>query len=540
MPSDTELLERYARDHSQEAFAELVHRHVDLVYSSALRRVGRDAHLAEDVTQDVFTELARKAESLVGRTALEGWLYTTSRFKAVDVVRKASRRRIREAILMNANQAVDTAEPDWEKLRPLIDEALDSLGKADGEILLLRYFGNRSFVDLARSLALSEDAARMRSARALDRLRAALAKRGIKSTAEALGLTLAKNAVVAAPLGLAARVSEGALAMAKGSASMAATALHATHSAKLATGVATLALLLASVATEVHEARAHQRAAESLARAERENAAAEARNQATESKLDATLAEESRLKAALQATQASIDAAKAQRSGASDLAAVGRDFVARNPGAQQLIAGHDMAHNAQKYAALFGSLGLTPDKQAQFLRVLAGRSDLGLTWYTAPDTGTPTAAIAGGSDSYSPDQVAAQLRNLLGDDGYKAYQDFNKLGGAQDLAQKLAGSLYATETPLTAVQGNQLVQILAQSSADYQSGKGLWSPSQVGWDAALSNAQAVLSGPQMEALRAVKQTAEYDQAINTAANQATGHAVDSVTASLAAAAKPPK
>jgi DNA-directed RNA polymerase specialized sigma24 family protein len=165
VPSDTELLERYARGGSQEAIAELVRRHVDLVYSSAIRRVGMDAHLAEDVTQDVFAELAQKSESLLARTALEGWLYTISRFKAVDVVGKASRRRIREALLMNANQAMDKAEPDWRKLPPLIDEALDSVGKADGEILVLRCFGNGSFADLVRSLALSEDAARMRSAR---------------------------------------------------------------------------------------------------------------------------------------------------------------------------------------------------------------------------------------------------------------------------------------------------------------------------------------------------------------------------------------
>ena len=540
MQTDIELLGRFVRNRSQEAFSELVRRHVNLVYSAALRRVGMDAHLAEDVTQDVFAELARKAESLLGRTALEGWLYTTSRFKAVDVVRKAGRRRMREALLMNANQAVATAEPDWERLRPLIDEAIDSLGKADSEILIQRYFGNRSYADLARSLALSEDAARMRSARALERLRDALTKRGIKSTAEALGLILASNAVVAAPIGLSVRVSEGALAWAHGSQSAAATAIHAVNASKFATGLATVALLLASAATAVHEARAHRRAADMLARAEREKAAGEARLRSLDSQFELAQAEESRLKGDVQSTLAAIDTAKAKRAGASDMAAVGRGFVARNTGAQALITGHDMAHNAQKYLALFGSLGLSQEKQAQFLKVLAGRSDLGLTWYSAPDTGTPSAAIAAGPDSLSPDEVAAQLRGVLGDEGYKAYQDYNKIGGAQDLAQKLAASLYATETPITATQGNQLVQILAQSSADYQSGKGLWSASQVGWDTALSNAQAVLSGPQMDALRSLRQTSEYDQAINSAVNQASGQAADAVIASLAAEAKLPK
>jgi len=538
MPSDLELLQRYVVEDSQEAFGELVRRHVDLVYSAALRRVGLDAHLAEDVTQDVFAELARRSPRLLDRQALEGWLYTTSRFKAVDVVRRASRRRIRETLLMNANQMADTAEPDWEQLRPAIDEALDSLSKADGEVLILRYFRNRSFAELARTLSLSEDAARMRSARALERLKAALAKRGIRSTAEALGLILANTAVAAAPFSLAARVTERVLAVAKGGASAAGTALHATQAVKIAAGVATLALLLASAATAVHEARAHQRADALLGRAERETAAATTRLAAAKSRLKSDQDEAARLAAAADAALADVEAAKARSAGASDRAGVGRTFTAQHANAAGLIVGHDIAHNAEKYSALFASLGLGPDQQAQFLAVLARRSDLGLTWYSAPDTGSPAASIAGSADLLSPDEVASQLQGLLGDAGYKAYQDFNRMGGAVDLTQKLAGSLYATDAPISQAQAAQLVQILAQSSPDYQNGKGLWDPSQVGWDRALANAQTVLSPPQLDALRALRQTSAYEQAINAAAGQATGQAIDAITASLAAANVP--
>jgi len=540
MPSDLELLQRYVDAGSQDAFGELVRRHVDLVYSAALRRVGLDAHLAEDVTQDVFAELARRSAKLLDRQALEGWLYTTSRFKAVDVVRRASRRRIRETLLMNANQMVDAAEPDWEQLRPVIDEALDSLGKADGEVLILRYFRNRSFADLARTLSLSEDAARMRSARALERLKAALAKRGIKSTAEALGLILANSAVAAAPFSLAAQVTERVLALAKGGVSAAGTALHAAQTVKIAAGVATLALLLASAATAVYEARAHQRAAVLLARAEKDTAAATTRLDAARSRLKSDQDEAARIASAADAMLAAIEAAKARTAGASDRAGIGRTFAAQHTNAAGLIAGHDIAHNAEKYSALFASLGLAPEKQAQFLALLAQRSDLGLTWYSAPDTGTPTASIAAGTDLLSPDEVAAQLQGLLGDAGYKAYQDYNRMGGAVDLTQKLAGSLYATDASISQAQAAQLVQILAQSSPDYQSGKGLWNTSQVGWDTALANAQTVLSAPQMDALRSLKQTSEYEQAINAAAGQATGQAIDIISASLAAAATAPK
>jgi RNA polymerase sigma factor (sigma-70 family) len=539
MPTDLELLQRYVDHGSQEAFGELVRRHVDLVYSSALRRVGFDAHLAEDVTQEVFAELARRPAKLLDRPALEGWLYTTSRFKAVDAVRRASRRRMREALLMNSNPTADPAEPDWERLRPIIDEALDSLSKADGELLILRYFRNRSFPELARTLSLSEDAARMRSARALDRLRAALARRGIKSTAEALGVILANSAIAAAPVGLAARVAGGVVALAKGGTSAAGTALQAANATKTAAGVATLALLLASVATAVHEARAYRTVAAVLARTERENAATDGRLRTARQRLNSDGEGEAQMKSAVAAILAEIESAKARRAGAADKAGVSRAFSAAHPGAQGLIVGHDMAHNAEKYSALFASLGLGPEKQSEFLSLLARRSDLGLTWYSAPDTGTPSASLAAGTDLLSPDEVAARLQSLLGDDGFKAYKDFNRMGGATDLAQRLAGTLYTTDSPLSQFQAEQLVQILAQSSPDFQSGKGVWNSSQVGWDTALLNAQALLSAPQLDALRLLKQTSEYEEAMNAASNQAVGQALEGVTASVAAAGNGP-
>src|ERR1700685_3584169 len=96
MTADTELLQRYLQGRSEEAFEALVRRHIDLVYSSALRRVESDAQLAEDVTQEVFAELARKGATLLDRPTLGSWLYTTSRYKAIDIVRKESRRRSRE------------------------------------------------------------------------------------------------------------------------------------------------------------------------------------------------------------------------------------------------------------------------------------------------------------------------------------------------------------------------------------------------------------------------------------------------------------
>src|SRR5881394_1955654 len=103
MIEDAELLRRYAEEESEEAFAALVQRHVNFVYACALRRVGGDTHLAEDVTQQVFTALARGARALVGREALSGWLYTTTRNASAQVVRTERRRQVREsaALIMN-------------------------------------------------------------------------------------------------------------------------------------------------------------------------------------------------------------------------------------------------------------------------------------------------------------------------------------------------------------------------------------------------------------------------------------------------------
>src|SRR5947207_13968795 len=96
MLNDIELLRSYAKDGSEAAFAELLRRHLNLVYSAALRRVGGDTHLAEDVSQKVFVSLARQARSLTGHPVLTGWLYTASRYAAAQVVRAERRRQARE------------------------------------------------------------------------------------------------------------------------------------------------------------------------------------------------------------------------------------------------------------------------------------------------------------------------------------------------------------------------------------------------------------------------------------------------------------
>jgi RNA polymerase sigma factor (sigma-70 family) len=212
MMDDAELLRRYAESRSEEAFAELVRRRIGLVYSVALRHT-RDAHRAEDVTQAVFTALARKAETLARRPVLVGWLYRSAQFAASDAVRAEARRQVRETEAQTMHDIEREApEPDWNALRPVLDEVLDALDERDRDAVLLRYFDGQPFAGIGAKLRLSENAARMRVERALEKMHAALARRGVKSTAAALGAALAGQAGVAAPAGLAANVTGAALA----------------------------------------------------------------------------------------------------------------------------------------------------------------------------------------------------------------------------------------------------------------------------------------------------------------------------------------
>jgi RNA polymerase sigma factor (sigma-70 family) len=211
MLDDATLLRRYAENRSEGDFAELVRRHLNLVYSAALRQVNGDTHLAQDVTQLVFTDLARKAAQLASHRVLAGWLFTSTRFAAAKLVRGEQRRRTREQEAELMQESDSPAALDWERVRPVLDEALAELGEQDREAILLRYLEGCDFAQVGAKLALTDNAARMRVDRAVDKLRDLLARRGVTSSAAALSLALANQAVVAAPAGLAATVTGAAL-----------------------------------------------------------------------------------------------------------------------------------------------------------------------------------------------------------------------------------------------------------------------------------------------------------------------------------------
>lgn len=211
--TDIELLRRYAESGSQEAFADLVRRHGPLVYSAALRRVNFDRALAEDVSQLVFADLARQARRLRPRV-LAGWLHQHTRYTAAKAVAREARRRKREKEAAMIHSTPQEGPDPWTGLAPVLDQALDSLQPADRDALLLRFFQQRPLEEVGRSFGISADAAQKRVARALERLRERLLRRGVAPSASALTALLVTQGAGAAPGGFLEALPGRALAAA--------------------------------------------------------------------------------------------------------------------------------------------------------------------------------------------------------------------------------------------------------------------------------------------------------------------------------------
>lgn len=203
---DRELLNEFVTRRSQGAFGELVERHLPVVYSAALRMV-RDSQLAEEVAQTVFTTLAQKANTIRPSQVLGGWLYNTTRNVSMHAVRTEQRRREREqiAVAMQAHDSPAELPEIVEHLEP----AMAELNDEDRDALVLRYFGNRSLRDVGAELGISEDAARKRVVRALERLRVVLEHRYVSITTVLLATKLTAS-IVAVPAGLAVKISAAA------------------------------------------------------------------------------------------------------------------------------------------------------------------------------------------------------------------------------------------------------------------------------------------------------------------------------------------
>ena len=211
---DMELVRQYAVQQSESAFAALVSRHANLVYSAALRRLD-NPQLAEEATQAVFVLLARKASSLDSKTILPSWLYRTACFVAMSAHKCEQRRQIREQeAFMHSTLNESQTDEAWGHMAPILEEAMLRLSQADQTALVLRFFQGCSLNEVGATMGTSEEAAKKRVNRALDKLRHFFTRRGVVASAALIAGTLSANSVQAAPAALANTVT--ALAIAKG------------------------------------------------------------------------------------------------------------------------------------------------------------------------------------------------------------------------------------------------------------------------------------------------------------------------------------
>jgi RNA polymerase sigma factor (sigma-70 family) len=250
--TDAELLEQYRRG-SGDAFAALVRRHIDWVWSVARRRL-RDAHLAEDVTQAVFVTLARKPPRLWRGSPLSPWLLKVVNLTCLSTMRREYNRLRRETEAARMKSLSATPEPraSWDEVAPHLDELVERLPSRHRTIIMLRFYEQKSFTEIAELIGITEDAARKRVSRSVEALRSMLSRRGVSMPAAALGVVLVAEAVKPAPAAIAAA---GAAAAIHGPGATAGfLSLVGVSNAKIVTAIGLVCLLLsgAGLGVAVH------------------------------------------------------------------------------------------------------------------------------------------------------------------------------------------------------------------------------------------------------------------------------------------------
>ena len=473
MTDDAELLSRYAAEQSEAAFAELTRRHVDLVHSAALRLMNGDLHAAQDVTQQVFTEVARQAKRLARHPALVGWLYTTTRLMALRMNRTEQRRQAREqeANMMNELLHDDTPPVDWNRLRTVIEDAMHELDDQDRHAVLLRFFQNKTLNEVGTVLNLTENAARMRVDRALDKLRGKLARHGITTTAAALAAVMAANAVQAAPAGLAATISAAAVA---GSAVQASTLIVATKTIAMTTLQKTIvaAALAAAVGTGVYAVHQGAQLRGQIRTLEEQQAPMTAQIQQLQQErgqaagqLAALRAENARLRSNSTPTEVlklrgQVGALR-QKAAENNQPASGLDKMMSDPAMKEYLRQAQKEKLRSMYADLFKELKLTLEQTDQFLQIMGDMASKSMEQIATPGTPNQSAidALAG---------LGSQLYTLLGDQGMARFKEYSDEIPARTTVTLLNGQL--GDNPLTPEQSAQLLQIVKAEPADLTKG----------------------------------------------------------------------
>lgn len=460
---DMELLREYATRHSEEAFATLVTRHIDLVYSTALRHT-RNHHQAQEITQAVFVVLARKAPSLNPRTVLAGWLFQTARLTAANHVRGEMRRARREQEACMQSDPNERDEDTWKQVTPMLNEIIGGLREKDRDAVVLRFLQGRSYQQVAAALGATEEAAQMRVTRALEKMRQMFARRGVVLSAAALGGAIAAQGTQAAPAGLAAPIAAGAV---HGAATTTAAVIATTKTIAMTTFQKTLvtATMVVLTGAGIYEARQAAQQRDQVQTLQQQQAPlAEQIQQLQNDFGDATnqlanvLAENSRLKSNPNRTELLKlrgQVAAASRA-AADAAAKTRDLS--NGSEQSPGQADDLRNQTRAHLDTFFKLtNLSREKADQYVTLeveMKRRQDERMKALLG---GTLSAAEAALQRDQDNQEQQNQRREILGPDGWATLQSIAD-GMREGVAKRLIGTVQAgmVNTPLTQDQSDRL------------------------------------------------------------------------------------
>src|SRR5665213_1962532 len=467
---DMQLLQEYANGHSEEAFTALVSRHINLVYSAAMRSIN-NPHQAEEITQTVFVILARKSRALRSGTVLSGWLYQTARLTAANFIRSESRRLHRENQAHIQSTMNDPDPEPWTRVGPLLDEALSQLNEKDRNAIVLRFFEGKALKEVGDALGATEDAAKMRVNRALDKLRDIFHDHGITMPAAALAAAISGNSIQAAPSGLAASVAAGALkgaALAVSTLTLVKGAIEIMTSAKISVAIGLGAAAI--IAVQVHQSSIQEQTIKQLqAQVAQTTLAAQSAQQpqsshAQQADLEKLREENASYAKTIEGLQRDVAKARARASAAlaskttaATTAAAGTkgnpmSEMFKDPAMIEAMRPQQLATTKMMYAPLVKQLNLSPEQADKFYNIIV---DNGLKSLEAMRSGTPSAdAMKSTSQT-----MEADIRSLLGDDGFAQYKDYSKNEMADQTLFAAMKNDFA-ENPLSETQQQQLLQAM--------------------------------------------------------------------------------
>jgi RNA polymerase sigma factor (sigma-70 family) len=471
---DMQLLREYAMRHSEEAFATLVTRHIDLVYSVAWRHT-RNHHQAQEISQAVFVILARKAPSLSPRTVLAGWLFQTARLTAANYVRGEIRRARREQEACMQIDPNDRGDDTWKHIAPLLNEIIGALREKDRDAVVLRFLQGKDYRQVATALGATEAAAQMRVSRALEKMREMFSRRGVVLSAAALGGAITAQGTQAAPAGFATTVAATAVHGAVlGTSSLALTEgtlkIMAWTSAKVVIGASVIVLLAVQHHQNAAQARQIAAVRQQLDGQTKAMAAEQSRAQELDQQTAGILETErsqqkdlERLRARRTATGQGSQSPAGAHSSSTLLAATLSDPDAREALHQQLLTA-----GRARLSPLITGLKLDKQKTDKLLGIAADWGLKNLETAVAFTEGTVTAQAAVQSESDNDRDTTNQIRQLLGDDGFARYQECQKEFPARTLVDQFNKQL--GPFPISAIQRQALARVIEAEPTEVASG----------------------------------------------------------------------